>query len=76
MVEHLLDHIMPPNTELKTEVNICRSSQLSTFVKASTYLSTVVVYLHAIQVIHILMLNIERNFGQKQAQSLGLKREW
>ena len=26
MVEHLLDQIMLPNTELKTEVKICRSS--------------------------------------------------
>ena len=42
MVEHLLDQIMSPNTELKTEVNICRSSQLSIFFKASNYLSTVV----------------------------------
>ena len=42
MVEHLLDHIMSPNTELKTEVNICRSSHQSTFVKAYTYLSTLV----------------------------------
>ena len=41
MVEHLIDHIMSPNTELKTEINICRSSHLSTFIKVSTYLSTV-----------------------------------
>ena len=34
-----------PNTELKTEVNIPRLSHLSTFVKASTYLSTVVAIL-------------------------------
>ena len=46
MVEHLLDHIMSPNTELKTEVNICRSSHLSTFLKASNYLFTVVVRLY------------------------------
>ena len=32
MVEHLLEQIMSPNTEMKTEVNICRSSHLSTFV--------------------------------------------
>ena len=31
MVEHLLDQIMSPNIELKTEVNICRSSKSSTF---------------------------------------------
>ena len=42
MVEHLIDQIMSPNAELKTEINICRSSHSSTFVKASTYLSTVV----------------------------------
>ena len=46
MVNHLLDYIMSPNTELKTEVNICRSSQSSTFFKASTYLSTVVARLY------------------------------
>ena len=33
LVEHLLDHIMSPNTELKTEVNIYRSSHSSEFVK-------------------------------------------
>ena len=42
MVNNLLDQIMSPKTELKTEVNICRSSHSSTFFKASTYLSTVV----------------------------------
>ena len=36
MFEHLLDHIMSPNTELKTEVNICSSSHSSSFVKAYT----------------------------------------
>ena len=36
MVEHLQDQIISPNTELKTEVNICRSSHSSAFVKAST----------------------------------------
>ena len=46
MVENLLDHIMSPNTELKTEVNSCRSSHLSIFVKASTYLYTVVARLY------------------------------
>ena len=46
MVEHLLDQIMSPNTELKTEFNICRSSHSSTFFKASTYLSTVVARLY------------------------------
>ena len=35
MVENLLDQIMSPNTELKTEVNIFRSSHLSTFSKHS-----------------------------------------
>ena len=40
--ENLLDQIMSPNIELKTEVNICSSSHLSTFVKSSTYLYTVV----------------------------------
>ena len=25
MVEHILEHIMSPNTEFKTKVNICRS---------------------------------------------------
>ena len=42
MVKHLLNHIISLNTELKTELIICRSSHLSTFVKASTYLSTVI----------------------------------
>ena len=46
MFEHLLDHIMSPKTELKTEVNICRSSHQSTFFKASTDLSTVVARLY------------------------------
>ena len=46
MVEHLLDHIMSPNTELNTEVTIFRSPHSSTFVKASTYLSTVVTRLY------------------------------
>ena len=34
MVNHLLDQIMLPNTELKPEVNICKSSHLSTFFKS------------------------------------------
>ena len=42
MIEHLLYQIMSPNTELKTGVNICRSSHSSIFFKASTYLFTVV----------------------------------
>ena len=42
MVKHLLDQIMSPNTELKTEVNICGSSHSFIFFKESTYLSTVV----------------------------------
>ena len=46
MVDNLLDHIMSPNTELKTEVNIFSSSHSPTFVKASTYLSTVVAILY------------------------------
>ena len=46
MVKHLLDQIMSPNTELKKEVNICRSSHSSTFFKASTYLSKVVARLY------------------------------
>ena len=47
MVIHIIDKIISPNTELKTEVNICRSSHLSTFVKAFTYLSTVVARLYS-----------------------------
>ena len=46
MVEHLLDHIMSPNTEFKTEVNICSSLHSSTFVKASNNLSAVVARLY------------------------------
>ena len=46
MVDNLLDQIMSPNTELKIEVNICRSPHSSTFFKASTYLSTVVARLY------------------------------
>ena len=46
MLEHLIDQIMSPNTYLKTEVNICRSSHSSTCFKASTYLSTVVAILY------------------------------
>ena len=46
MVEHLINQIMSPKTELKTEVNICRSSHSSTFFKASTYLSIVVARLY------------------------------
>ena len=46
MFNHLLDHIMSPNTEVRTEVNICRSSHSSTFVKSSTYLSTVVAIIY------------------------------
>ena len=42
MVKYLLDHIMSPKTELKTEFNICRSSHSSTSAKASTYVSKVV----------------------------------
>ena len=45
MVEHLLYQTTPLNTELNTEVNICSFSQLSTLVKASMYLFTVVVRL-------------------------------
>ena len=46
MVKHILDQIMSPSTDLKTEVNIFRSSQSSIFFKASTYLSTVVAKLY------------------------------
>ena len=46
IVEHLIYHIMSPNTELKTVFNICRSSHSSTFVKSSTYLSKVVARLN------------------------------
>ena len=46
MVDNILEQIMSPNTELKTEVNICRSSHSSTFFEASTYLSTVVARLY------------------------------
>ena len=46
MVEHILDQIMSPNPELKTEVNICRSLHSSSFFKSSTYLSTVVARLY------------------------------
>ena len=46
MVKHILDQIMSPNTELKTEVNICKSSHSSTFFKASTYLSSVLVRIY------------------------------
>ena len=42
MVEHLLDQIIQQNTDLNTDVNICRSSHSSKFVKASTQLSMVV----------------------------------
>ena len=46
MVEHILDHIISQNKELKIEVKICRSSHSSTFLKASTYLSKVVARLY------------------------------
>ena len=46
MVEHLLEQIMSPNTELKTEVSTCRLSHSYTFVKVSTYLSMVVARLY------------------------------
>ena len=46
IIKHLLDHIMSPDTELKTEVNICRSSHSSTFVKASAYMSAVFAILY------------------------------
>ena len=41
-----MDQITSPNTELKIEFKICRSSHSYTFVKATTYLSTVVVRLY------------------------------
>ena len=46
MVKHLIYQIVSPNTDLNTEVNICRSSKSSKFFKASTYLSTVVTRLY------------------------------
>ena len=46
MVEHLLDQIMSPNSELKTEANIYRSSHLYTLFKLSTYLYTVVTIIY------------------------------
>ena len=46
MVEHLLDQTMSPNTELNTEVNICRLSHTSTFAKAYMYLYTLVVRIY------------------------------
>ena len=46
MVDNILYKIMSTNIELNTEVNIFRSSHLSIFVKASTYLSTVVARLY------------------------------
>ena len=46
MIKHIIYHAMSPNTEFKTEVNICRSPQSSTFVKESTYLSTVVAIIY------------------------------
>ena len=36
----LLNNINNPNTELKTEINICRSQYADTFENASTYLAT------------------------------------
>ena len=42
MVEYILDHIMSPNIELKTEVNIYRLPNLYNFFKSSTYLYIVV----------------------------------
>ena len=41
-VRQLLDHINFPNNDLKTEVNICRSSHSDSFETASTYLATVI----------------------------------
>ena len=46
MDEHLLENIISPNTELKIEVNIFRSSHLSRFFRTPTYLSTVVARLY------------------------------
>ena len=42
MVEYILEHIMSPNIELKTEVNIYRLPNLYKFFKSSTYLYIVV----------------------------------
>ena len=41
-VSQLLDKINCSNNDLKTEVNICRSSHSASFNTASTYLSTVI----------------------------------
>ena len=41
MMEHILDQIISPNTELNTEVNICRFLYSSVFMKAPKYLSMV-----------------------------------
>ena len=46
MMENLLDQLMSLNIELKTEINIYIFLHLSKFVKASMYLSTVVVRLY------------------------------
>ena len=46
LVEHLLDKIMSPNNDFRTEVKICRSSQSSKFFKASTYMFTVVAQIY------------------------------
>ena len=47
MVEHPLDHIASPNTELNKEFNICRSPPSSTFFKSSSHLSTMVAILYS-----------------------------
>ena len=47
MVKHLIDQIMPPNSEFNIEVNICRSSHSSAFLKSSTDLSTVVARIYS-----------------------------
>ena len=46
MAENIIDQIMSPNIDLKTGVNICRSSHSSKFVKASTYLYTIVAIIY------------------------------
>ena len=51
-MEHILDNITSPDTELKAEVNTCRSSHSSTLVKVSTYLSTVVARLYMKKILY------------------------
>ena len=45
-MEHILDHIMPLNTDSNIEVKVCRYSHSSTFAKARTYISTLVLRIY------------------------------